>query len=626
MKTRIHHIESEIVEIENRVEVVEESVGESTTKNIMAGMGAIPHPEGVAFRVWAPNATKVSIVGDFNDWQKDQTKLTHEANGYWYVNVSEAKIGQEYKYVLYTPHGELTRNDPYARQLTNSVGNTIIHDPNFDWGNQEFVMPNWNELVIYELHIGTFNAKEEGTPGDFYSAIEKLDYLKYLGINMIEIMPIAEFPGGFSWGYNPAHPFAVESEYGGPRGLKEFVKAAHQRGMAVILDVVYNHFGPTDMDLWQFDGWSENNLGGIYFYNDWRATTPWGDTRPDYGRPEVRQYIRDNALMWIEDYKMDGLRMDMIPYVRNVHADGNPDNNLDAGYSLIQQINSEIRTKFPHKFIVAEDLHSLHAITSVVEQGGLGYSSQWDAKFVHPIRDNVIAMNDEQRNMTTIAHSLTFRYNNDAFQRVIYTESHDEVANGKARVAQEIAGGGADVNNWYSKKRSTLGSALMFTAPGIPMMFQGQAIMEDRWFHDTDPIDWNRSSEFKGITKLYKDLISLRLNKSGLVAGLTGQHVQVLHLDNKRKTIAFHRWKEGGVKDSVVVVMNFSAIPINDLAIAFPTDGHWKIRFNSDWEGYDNDFDNHFSHDTEATGQHSANGFIANVAIGAYSTIIYSQD
>ena len=128
-----------------------------------------------------------------------------------------------------------------------------------------------------------------------------MPYLRDLGINAIEIMPVAEFPMSISWGYNPSQPFSVESALGGPRGLHEFVKAAHAHGIAVILDVVYNHFGPGDLDLWRFDGWSRcDHDGGIYFYDNARAHTPWGDTRPDYGRPEVRQYIRDNALFWLE--------------------------------------------------------------------------------------------------------------------------------------------------------------------------------------------------------------------------------------------------------------------------------------------------------------------------------------
>ena len=559
------------------------------------GMGSILTDEGVSFRVWAPNAKKVFVVGDFNDWKQNATPLVQEENGNWSVLVPNAKAGQQYKYCLKTPAGDFWRNDPYALELTNSVGNSIIHDPAFDWGEDNFQMPAANELIIYEIHVGTFNAKKDNKPGDFYSVIEKLSYFKALGINAIEIMPIAEFPGGYSWGYNPAHPFAVESEYGGPIGLKELVKAAHAKGIAVLLDVVYNHFGPTDMDIWQFDGWNENGLGGIYFYNDWRAKTPWGETRPDYGRSEVRQYIFDNALMWLENYRIDGLRMDMIPYVRNVNADGNPANDLHDGSSLIQWINTEIKHRFPQKFTIAEDLHTLHTITASVEEGGLGYGSQWDAQFVHPVRDAIITMNDENRDMNTLAEAILHNYNNDAFQRVIYTESHDEVANGKARVVQEIAGQ-EDVNTWYAKKRSTLGIALTMTSPGVPMLFQGQTMLEDKWFDDTDPIDWNRFSEYKGIVKLYRDLIHLRRNIAGTTRGLMGQNVEILHLDNEKKIIAFHRWMEGGAGDSTVVVLNFSSQPMTDYFLKFPSDGLWKIRFNSDWEGYDTEFNNHFSY------------------------------
>ena len=206
----------------------------------------------------------------------------------------------------------LSRIDPYARKVTNSTGNGIIYDPQaFDWGDDTFTIASWNELIIYEMHIGTFHVKEKGHPGTLDSAIEKLPYLRELGINAVEVMPIMEFSGDFSWGYNPSHPFAVESIYGGPDAFKRFVKAAHEHGIAVIVDVVYNHFGPSDLDLWQFDGWSENEKGGIYFYNDRRSSTPWGETRPDYGRGEVRQYLRDNALMWFEEYHADGLRWDI---------------------------------------------------------------------------------------------------------------------------------------------------------------------------------------------------------------------------------------------------------------------------------------------------------------------------
>ena len=586
----------------------------------VSGMGSIVHEDGVFFRVWAPNAKKVYVTGTFNKWAKTKHALEPEENGYWGVNVEKARPGDEYKFIIHTHDGnKVERNDPYAKSLTNSVGNSIVYDPAaFDWEDDHFEMPSWNKLVIYELHIGTFNATEAGKPGNFYTAMDRLLYLKALGINAVEIMPPFEFAGDFSWGYNPAHPFAIEEAYGGPDAFKAFVKACHKLDIAVILDVVYNHFGPTDMDIWQFDGWSENGKGGIYFYNDWRSTTPWGDTRPDYGRPEVRQYIRDNALMWLEEYRCDGLRMDMIPYIRNVNADENPANNLAEGFSLLQWINSEVTQKYPWKITIAEDLHGNDFVTAKVPEGGCGYGSQWDADFVHPVRETIITMNDDDRNMDTVAHSLTRRYNLDAFGRVVYTESHDEVANGKARVAQEIASD--DVNNYYSKKRSTLGMAMVLTSPGIPMIFQGQEILEDKWFSDTDPLDWSRFSEFKGLTKMYRDLIKLRRNFEGNSEGLSGQNVQILHLNNDEKIIAYHRWKDNGPGDSVVVVLNFRDKAHDGYHLSFPAGGTWKVRFNSDWNGYDEEFTDYPVYDVVAAQEE--NGFGAGIAIAPYGAII----
>jgi len=587
-------------------------------------MGATLTQQGTYFRVWAPNADRVFITGTFNRWAKTKNELQPEENGYWSGHVGNAKAGDEYRYILHTIDGQkLSRNDPYARALTHSMGNSIIYDTNaFDWEDDDFQMPSWNELVIYELHIGTFNVKEEGKPGDFYSALDRLPYLRALGINAIEIMPPFEFAGDYSWGYNPAHPFAIESAYGGPDAFKSFVKACHRNGIAVILDVVYNHFGPSDLDLWQFDGWHENDKGGIYFYNDWKSTTPWGDTRPDYGRAEVRQYIRENALMWLDEYHCDGLRMDMIPYIRNVHANENPDDNLEDGFRLLQWLNSEIAERFPNKITIAEDLHGNDFITAKVSEGGCGYGSQWDADFVHPVRDVIITMHDNDRDMEAVCQALTRRYNHDAFRRVVYTESHDEVANGKARVAEEISPG--NVNNYYSKKRAALGVAMVLTAPGIPMLFQGQPLLEDKWFSDTDPVDWTRFSEVKGIIKLHRDLIYLRTNRQGTTRGLCGQHIKILYVNHHSKVVAYHRWMEGGSHDSVVVILNFRDVEHTHYLIPMPAKGKWKVRFNSDWGGYDDDFTDHPVYDTVAkTGHH---GLFANVSIAPYGAVILSQD
>ena len=594
-------------------------------------MGAIPHAKGVTFRVWAPHAEKVYVTGTFNDWSTTATPLAKEENGYWSTGVPDAKVGDEYRYVIHTPPDwnlpPLSRIDPYARKVTTSIGNGVIYDPRaFDWGDDTFRMATGNELVIYEMHVGTFYVKEEGRPGTLDSAVEKLPYLQKLGINAVELMPVAEFSGDFSWGYNPAHPFAVEDIYGGPDALKRFVKTAHEHGIAVIIDAVYNHLGPSDLDLWQFDGWSENGKGGIYFYNDYCSQTPWGETRPDYGRGEVRQYLRDNALMWFEEYHADGLRWDMIAYIKSIDgSDDNPANDIPEGWSLMQWINEEIRHRFPGKISIGESMKNNPWVIKDVGAGGAGFNAQWDAAFVHPVREAVISRDDASRDLGAVSGAIEHRYDMDAFRRIIYTESHDEVANGRSRVPEEIWPGRVD--SWFSKKRSTLGGALVFCSPGIPMIFEGQELLEDRWFQDTVPIDWSRAEDEHGILGMYRDLIALRRNLSGVTRGLCGQNIHIYHFDDGAKVLAFHRWDRQGPTDSVVVVVNMTNQNRDGYCIGFPRAGLWKTRFNSDSYNYGPNFYNHSTPDVEAD-REGADGLPCSgeISIGPYTVVIFSQD
>jgi 1,4-alpha-glucan branching enzyme len=589
------------------------------------GMGAMPHAAGTALRVWAPHADQVYVTGSFNGWSADADAMRHEDNGYWYIDLPQAGPGDEYRYLIHNGDQILSQIDPYAREVTNSVGNGVIHQPDFDWEDDNFQMPPGNELVIYELHVGTFNREQPDQPGQFADITDKFGHLKRLGINAIQIMPAAEFAGDLSWGYNPAHIFAIESAYGGPEAFKQFVKQAHREGFAVILDVVYNHFGPSDLSIWRFDGWSENDGGGIYFYNDWRSETPWGATRPDYGRPEVRQFIRDNALMWLQDYHVDGLRWDMTLYIRSVRGDGDPGAVLPDGWSLAQWINSEVHERFPGRMMIAEDLQDAAELTLPAEYNGAGFSSQWAAHFVHPIRAAVIGPEDSERSMQAVGDALVQRFNDDSFQRIIYSESHDEVANGKARVPHEISPD--DPHNWFAQKRSTLAAALVFTAPGIPMLFQGQEFLQGEWFRDTLPLDWELSEDFRGILRMYRDLVRLRLNRQGFSRGLCGQHIAVHHLNEQDKIIAFQRHDQDAAADGVVVVANFANQEQPYYRIGLPAAGLWQLRFNSDWEGYSEDFTNYASHNVEAEAEpFDGQPYSGEVAIAPYSLLIFSQD
>ncbi len=589
-----------------------------------SGMGAIPHESGVAFRVWAPHADSVSVIGDFNDWDGDSDPMRRNDQGYWYADVEGASIGDEYRFRIRNGDLVLKRIDPYARQVTNSVGNGVVHDPEFDWGSDSCQLPAWNEIVIYEMHVGTFGRRSAtgDEPADFDAVERKFQHLRRLGVNVLELMPVGEFAGDISWGYNPAHIFAIESAYGGARELKEFVKNAHAHGFAVILDVVYNHLGPSDLDLWQFDGWSQNDKGGIYFYNDHRSATPWGDTRPDYGRGEVRQYLFDNAMMWLEEYHIDGLRFDMTLYIRSV--DGNSDTTIPEGWGLLQWMNREISNRFPGHLTIAEDLRHDEFLTRSTEHGGAGFGSQWDDRFVHPIRAVLTAADDEHRSMYAVRDALCHTYNNSAFERVVYTESHDEVANGKARVPEEIDPENAD--DWFAQKRSMLGAVLTLTAPGIPMLFQGQEFLQGDWFDDQVPLDWDQVAEFHGIVKLYGDLIHLRRNHGELSRGLTGQHINVHYVNDDDKVIAYHRWSEGGPGDDVIVIMNFADRSYDEYNIGVPRPGTWKLRVNTDWSGYSDSFGDHPAHDVTAP-PNERHGYPATgkFSLGPYTALIYSQ-
>lgn len=591
------------------------------------GIGAIPYTaasgNGTTFRTFAPNATSVTVAGTFNFWNMNSLPLFAEGNGFWSVDVPLVQAGAQYKFVIRFGTQTLWRNDPRARDLVNSVGNSVVYSPDsYTWQTTNFVMPTWDKIVLYEMHVGTFGISTSGVPpATFDQCTAKLDHLVELGVNMIALMPICEFPGDLSWGYNNSYPYSVESAYGAPNDVKEFVDAAHARGIGVTTDVVFNHIGPTDMDMWQFDGWSQNSLGGVFFYNDYRAITPWGNTRPDFGRGEVRTFLRDNALMWLNEFRMDGLRVDGTKYIRRTDQNGT---DIPDGWSLLQVINNDVDAVSPGKFMVAEDMDLEPYITKTTGAGGAGFDSQWDAGFFPKIRGAIITPNDGDRDMNSVRDAINFSYNGSMQQRVIYTESHDEVANGKKRVPEEISP--ANAGSYYARKRSTLGAVLALTSPGVPMLFQGQEFLEDEYFRDSVALDWSRKTTYAGIFKLYQDLIALRKNASGSTRGLSGFSTNVFHVNNTDKVVAFHRWQNGGELDDTIIVVNLSATTRLNYRIGMPRSGLWKCRFNSDWTGYSADYANTLCLDTSTVAT-AWDGLAqsALVSLGPYSAVILSQ-
>jgi 1,4-alpha-glucan branching enzyme len=591
-----------------------------------AGMGAIPFEGGTTFRVWAPHAEAVFVTGSFDDWAGDRHALARDRDGSsdtWSADVPGVAPGAEYRFTIRTPTGDLSRVDPYARQVTSSVGNAVVYDPSaFDWGDHSFDMPERDDLVIYELHVGTFAATDDRR-GDFDRAIRRLPYLRDLGISAVQVMPPFEFAGDVSWGYNPAHLFAIESGYGGPDAFKRFIKAAHEHGIAVIVDVVFNHLGPSDLDLWRFDGWGLGDGGGIYFYNDERAITPWGATRPDYGRGEVRTFLRDSAMTWLEEFQCDGLRFDATVYIRAVNGDAGGE--LPDGWSFMAWVNDEIAARMPWKLTIAEDIQSDPAIVAPTDEGGAGFGAQWDAGFIRRVRPALEASDDDERDIGAVVAAIAGEGRGPALTRVVYTESHDDVANDMVRVPEAIAPG--DAASWWAKKRANLGSGLVLTAPGIPMLFQGQELLEDRWFDDSVAVDWSKEGPHEGMVRLHRDLIALRRATDGATRGLRGEHLAILRADDVAKLIVFHRWRDGGPGDDVVVVANLAHRVVVDLRVGFPAPGRWHVRFNSDSGVYAAEFESHEAFHTQADGEpldgQAQSGL---VSVGPYSMVILSRE
>lgn len=606
-------------------------------------LGATLHSDGTTtFRVWAPFVDSVGVR--INDGAvvplTQEPGHTDPADTTWAGTSARTKAGDQYRYVIRI--GSTTRefNDPRAQQLTgfglpNGFGlpgnddkpKSVIVDSSF--AMPAFTEPTFNTMVIYELHVGTF-------ANTFIGGGQKLDYLQSLGVNAVELLPITQNPlfsdhnpADHDWGYDPVQLFAIKSQYGTPPEFKEFVKQCHQRQIAVIVDVVYNHLIGNNL-LNQFGGFSLPQIpDGVYLYGGERAGTNFGP-RPDYGRPQVRQYITDNALLLLREYGVDGLRFDDTVDIRTF---GPQHTTNKEGLQVLQEINSAYRNtdpKQPGKITIAEDLQSSADVTLQSGPTALEFNSQWDDTMVNTMRDIVTQLNDSDRDMFAVKSALEKKIATDAFSRVIYTENHDQVGHppGQNRLPTMI-----DANHHesvFAKKRSTLAAAIMLTAPGIPMIFQGQEMLETRPFGFKTPtnMDFSRADDpnFKGIVQMYRDLIALRRNLAGKTRGLTGQNLNVFHTDNGSKTLAYHRWENGGPSDDVVVVANFSNVPLQNLNIGFPRQGQWHVLFNSGASVYDSGFVNGNSFDTTANpGSKDGLNFNANIAIGPYSVVIFSQ-
>jgi maltooligosyltrehalose trehalohydrolase len=427
---------------------------------------------GCEFSVWAPLSKEIQV--ELNGEEKNRIPLVKDEFGYWSVYVPDVMPNTRYKYVIDT---EQLWPDPASFFQPNGVhaASQVIDHSQFPWTDRSWKNHGLADYIIYELHIGTFTPE-----GTFAAACEKLDHVCELGVSAVEIMPVAQFPGARNWGYDGAYPYAVQDSYGGPDGLKAFVDCAHTKGLAVILDVVYNHLGPEGNYLWAY---------APYFTDKYK--TPWGnavnfDDAYSYG---VREYFIGNALYWLEHFHIDALRLDAIHGIYDMGAK----HFLTELHERVKDFNQAQKT---NRFLIAEsDLNDIRVIASP-DDGGYGMDAQWSDDFHHSLH---VLFTGEKNGyyedftqaedvLRAITHGFVYDWKYSRHRKRFHGSSALDMPAGKCIVA--IQNHDQIGNRMLGERLSALVSfdslkcaaALMLLMPYVPLLFMGEEVALDSPF------------------------------------------------------------------------------------------------------------------------------------------------
>ncbi len=522
---------------------------------------------GAVFKVWSPTRSTCYVRGDFNSW--GLANLMQRVDPYFIALVPSVSSRQQYKYYF---NNSVWNADARARGLDPSNNlNSFVEDPQgYSWVVQDFATPPLEEMVIYQLHVGTWAGRNDpvGTtpfPARYVDIAARASLLAELGVNTVMLNPITEFAGDISAGYNPISQYAPEWKYGTPDQFKQMVDAFHQNGIAVLVDLVWNHFSATDNYLWNYDG------SQIYFDTP-AVDTPWG-SQADFDNPQVRDYFLDSALMWLEEYHVDGFRMDGADFMKNGVQGA-------SGWLLMKELNDMVDRRFVDKVVIAEQLPDDAAVTTPTSSGGAGFDAQYYDYFTDNLRQQLItaALGDPQ--MYVIRNIINGGGSYLSGRWVLnYLELHDEawVESGGQRFVT-IVDTTFPHDDQYAKGRTKLGEGLVFLAPGIPAILQGTEWLESiGWGPNfADRIDWSKKTTYAGIYRYYQDLIALRKTNPALRAGAPHQ---VFHMNESGNVIAFQRYDLNG--NVVVCVANFSNTDYGSYRIGLPLAGTWRVAIHS---------------------------------------------
>ena len=545
---------------------------------------------GVVFATWAPQAQRVSVVGDFNGWDGRRHPMRSHPGGVWDLFLPGVAPGALYKFELRGPGGSLQlKSDPYARHLEQRprTASIVAADPAHRWRDAEWLAArtgrDWLRapMSIYELHAGSWRRHADGRWYSYRELAEQLvPYVKALGFTHLELLPVMEHPFDGSWGYQTLGYYAPTSRFGTPDDFRAFVDRCHAAGLGVLLDWTPGHFPADAHGLARFDG------APLYEYADPRlgAHPDWGTLVFDYGRPEVRNFLLGSALYWIEEFHLDGLRVDAVAsmlyldysrkpgeWVPNRHGGRE---NLEA-IGFLQQLNAVVHERHPGAVVIAEESTAWPQVTRPTWVGGLGFSMKWNMGWMHDtLRYLALDPIHRQYHHNELSFGLLYAHS----ENFVLPLSHDEVVHGKGSLLEKMSG-----DDWRKFAQLRLLLAYQWTYPGKKLLFMGQELAQRReWNHDR-ALDWAllEQAPHRGVQALVADLNRLYASRPALHRGdFAAEGFEWIDCHDALQSVLSFLRRDGAA--SLAVVLNFTPVPRQGYRIGVPAPGRYRECLNTD--------------------------------------------
>lgn len=557
---------------------------------------------GYLFSVWAPHARSVSVVCDRNHWNRDCNPMyLHQESGIWECFFPQMQAGETYKFSIETQSGEiLLKSDPFAFYGEVRPGTaSVTADLTYQWGDEKWMAkreaepPYDRPVSIYELHFGSWRKKEDGS---FYTYVEMIEelipYLEEMGYTHLELMPICEYPFDGSWGYQVTGYYAANSRFGTPKELKQFVDALHQHGIGVIMDWVPGHFPRDAHGLAQFDGTP------LYEHPDSRKGEhkEWGTLVFNWEKTEITSFLISNALFWLREYHMDGLRVDAVSsmlyldYNRN-HGEWIPNiyggnENLEA-VAFLQKLNQTVFEQFPNVLMVAEESTAWDGVTKAVHDGGLGFNFKWNMGWMHDVLEY---MQSDPLFRKGQHHKLTFPMMYASAENYILPLSHDEVVHGKRSLLDKMWG---DYDQKFAGLR--LLYAFMYAHPGKKLLFMGGEFGQFMEWRYQEALDWmledyeshRKLRQFSAdLNHFYREHPSFYEIEREFGPWRGFQWLNVEDADNS--VLSFLRKDDKG-KEAIAIVLNFTPVERKRYVVGVPTLGEYRVVLRTNDKRYGGD-------------------------------------